>query len=84
MMVKYESHCVGCHSELGCLGSICPYINVPVYYCDVCGCDNARYEIDSEHFCETCAERYLNETFDEQYSISEKAELVEIDLKELY
>lgn len=83
MMVNYENHCVSCHRELGCLGSTCPYINVPVYYCDECGCDNASYEIEGEHFCETCAERYLNEIFDDNYTILEKAELIEVDMREL-
>ena len=35
-MIKYENECVGCPKEMGCLGSACPYRNVPHLYCDEC------------------------------------------------
>ena len=31
-MIKYENECVGCPPERGCLGSSCPYMNVPRLY----------------------------------------------------
>ena len=55
-MRKYENHCVDCPREMGCLGSSCPYVNVPVDYCDECGSDNAEYVIDGDDLCEDCAE----------------------------
>ena len=36
-MVRLEDECVGCPPELGCLGQLCPYQNVPRCYCDECG-----------------------------------------------
>ena len=34
-MIKYEDECVDC--DLSCIGTSCPYVNVPHYYCDLCG-----------------------------------------------
>ncbi|WP_295250594.1 hypothetical protein [Ruminococcus sp.] len=76
-MRKYENHCVDC--ELPCLGSSCPYVNVPVDYCDECGNDNAEYVIDGDDLCEDCAEKYLKEVFND-LTLSEKADAVDIDL----
>ena len=54
-MIKYENECVGCPPERGCLGSSCPYINVPRLYCDVCGEeDEELYEYDDEQLCADC------------------------------
>ena len=33
-MIKIENDCVGC--GLPCLGSACPYREVPYFYCDDC------------------------------------------------
>lgn len=35
-MVVYEDECIGCPKEIGCLGSSCPYRDVPYLYCDEC------------------------------------------------
>ncbi len=35
-MLRYENHCVGCASSLGC-SSTCRLRHLPVYYCDDCG-----------------------------------------------
>lgn len=55
-MIKIEDQCVGCPPERGCLGSVCPYRNVQVHYCD--GCDieilGDIYVVDGEEFCEDC------------------------------
>lgn len=59
-MLKYEDHCCSCAVPgYPCLGSSCPYVNVPVYYCDECdpGCDEPLenvYEIDGEELCYDC------------------------------
>lgn len=81
-MRKYENHCVGCPEGMGCLGSSCPYRNVPVDYCDICGSEGAEYRIDGEDYCEDCAEEYLKDTFND-LTISEKAEALEVDLDKI-
>lgn len=80
-MRKYENQCVGCPTEMGCIGEACPYINVPVDYCDQCH-NYAEYRIDGDDLCEECADKYLNEAFDD-LSISEKAEALEIELENI-
>ncbi len=54
-MIKYEDGCVGCPSEMGCMGSACPYMNMPVAVCDACECeDEDFYELDGEFLCRDC------------------------------
>ena len=55
-MVEYESQCVGCPPERGCLGDSCPNRNVKVTYCDCCGYEIEEdvYEVDGEDLCEDC------------------------------
>lgn len=53
------SECVGCPSERGCLGSICPKRNMieEHYYCDRCGREIDEYELidtDGEQLCSRC------------------------------
>lgn len=74
-MLKLENQCVDC--GLPCIGNSCRYRNVPVYYCDECGNDNACYSIDGEHYCEDCAKKYLKEVFDD-LTLSEQAEVLKI------
>lgn len=76
-MLKYENRCVGCPSEMGCTSS-CPYIKVPVYYCDFCG-QEAEYKIDEYDCCENCAEKYLEDLFN-SLDIKSRANLVEADI----
>lgn len=52
-MIVYENDCVGCPTEMGCLGESCPKMNVPYYYCDICG-DEAKYEYGSKEYCLDC------------------------------
>lgn len=82
-MRKYENECVGCPTEMGCLGSSCPYINVPRDYCDSCGKEGATYRIDGEDYCEDCAKEYLQDVFDD-LTITEKADALEVDISEIY
>ena len=54
-MIKYENECVGCPTELGCMGNACPNRNVPHLYCDKCGDDVERlYEYNGEELCVEC------------------------------
>ena len=54
-MITYEDECVGCPTELGCLGSACPYMNVPHLYCDKCGSDVEKlYKYKGVEICEEC------------------------------
>ena len=58
-MIRFENECVGCPPHMGCLGSACPYANVPYVVCDKCGedidPDSPRYNLDEEyHVCENC------------------------------
>ena len=61
-MVRIENDCVGCPPEMGCLGSSCPYRNVPHYYCDGCNWEdeefyvfNAPWGNEDEIYCFDCA-----------------------------
>ena len=55
IMIKYENDCVGCPPEIGCLGSTCPYVNVPHCYCDNCqGEFDELYNYNGEQWCEDC------------------------------
>ena len=39
-MIKYENHCCDCAVPgYPCIGNSCPYIDIPVYYCDSCNDD---------------------------------------------
>lgn len=79
-MKKIENECVGCPQEMGCIGNACPYKRVTHFYCDQCGEDGAMYVIDNEDLCEECAEKYLEEVFRNEYTISEKAKMLKIQM----
>lgn len=81
-MIRYENHCCSCAvPAYPCIGSSCPNINVPVYYCDYCKPDvYAEYKIDDEHYCERCAREYIKRVFN-YLTLSEQAELLEIPLE---
>ncbi len=82
-MIRYENHCVGCPTEMGCLGSSCPYQNVPVHHCDKTGCDEAAmYILNGKDFCEEHALEYLNVLF-ESLSIKEMADALEVNFEDL-
>ena len=54
-MITYEDECVGCQTEMGCMGSACPYMNVPHLYCDKCEEEvDDLYEWDDEQVCIDC------------------------------
>ena len=54
-MITYEDECVGCPTEMGCMGSACPYRNVPHLYCDKCEEEVEKlYKYDGDEICEEC------------------------------
>lgn len=73
-MTVYEDQCVSCPPEMGCLGNSCPNLNVEVHRCDECK-DYADCIIDDEELCFQCAEKKLNNYFNE-LEISEKAKIL--------
>lgn len=80
-MKKIENHCVDC--GLPCLGSSCSYVNVPVYYCDICEVNYADYHMDGEDYCSDCAKERLQEMFDEM-TISEKVKALHISCSDIH
>lgn len=66
-MIQMENECVGCPTEMGCLGSSCPYNNVPHYYCDDCGEEEQLYHFEEEHLCIECIKKRLQEVDYDNY-----------------
>lgn len=81
-MKKYENMCVGCPPETGCLGKICPNINVPMYYCDVCHLAAAKYTWNGDDYCEDCLKNRIDSDF-EQLSVEEKSRTLGYDIVEI-
>ena len=79
-MRRRENQCVDC--GLPSLGDSCPYRNVEVVYCDICGDEGAEYEVDNQDMCEECAKKYVQESLDD-LTLSEKAKLLDISFSEL-
>lgn len=71
-MKEIRDECVGCPSEIGCMGLGCPYKNAEYTVCDDCG-DDAYYNVDGAELCEDCTDKLINNTFDE-LSLDEKIE----------
>lgn len=66
-MVKYENHCCDCAAPgYPCLGSLCSRRRVEVHYCDNCGFELEKINIDEDTGDELCDEclAELNETED--------------------
>jgi len=74
-MIKYVNECVGCPPNLGCLGKSCRYYNVPTYYCDTCGVEDAEYHYEGEDICEECLDKKINLEW-AMKSVDEKAKLL--------
>ena len=53
-MRKTENECVGCPSEMGCIGSSCKYLNVTRYYCDYCKDETTLYHYNDDEVCLDC------------------------------
>ena len=57
MGVRIENECVGCPPNMGCMGSACPYREVPHYFCDECEDDvdpTELYKYDGGEYCKDC------------------------------
>ena len=72
-MIHQEDQCVGC--ETCTLGNGCPLKNVTVITCDRCG-DDAVCRIDDSDYCADCANEYLDQVFEESFTIQEKSDLL--------
>lgn len=57
MAKVYENECVGC--GLPCMGSACPNVNVPHFYCDRCGEEDTLYHYNGQELCLECIEKEL-------------------------
>lgn len=76
-MVKYEDDCVGCPTEMGCLGTSCPNQNVPHWYCDKCGSESDELrDYYGEEFCFHCWKEEIEDDLRAEY---EKLDLVNTD-----
>ena len=68
-MKVIENRCCGCASPAyPCLGSSCPLRNVEVYYCDKCGAELDKYDVQEEgnnHYCEDCYNEIMGVEDDE-------------------
>lgn len=54
-MIVYENECVGCPTEIGCLGDNCSNKKVPHFYCDLCNDDvEELYLVDNQEVCQAC------------------------------
>ena len=56
-MVTYESQCVGCPAEMGCIGDYCQYKHVPVLTCDECNEEVEElyeWDCDNDQRCLDC------------------------------
>lgn len=64
-----ENECVGCPTNMGCLGSACPYQNVLHIECDECGDEldeDTVIEIDGDDYCKSCAKKLFPDEFEDE------------------
>lgn len=57
MAITFEDECVGCPKGMGCLGSSCPYKNVPHWTCDECDAEvdeGELWDVNGKQICEEC------------------------------
>lgn len=80
-MIKTENECVQCPDGLPCIGSTCPCLNVSRVYCDKChdeiSGDNEVYFINDGHYCEDCANEYIEDWWN-NLLMQEKADTLNI------
>ena len=54
-MIKRVNNCVDCHTEMGCIGIICSYLENIELLCDKCiTAVDELYEVGNEELCEDC------------------------------
>ena len=64
-MKRLENECVGCTSiGLHCIGSSCPKLNVPHWYCDDCEEEKQLYHFDGQELCIDCITKQLEKVED--------------------
>lgn len=81
-MTRIENMCVGC--ETCTLGHGCELLRVKIIECDTCGCeDDVMYRIGDQDYCESCANDFLNGIFAVEYSVTQKAELLDEHVERL-
>ena len=81
MSRKIENGCVNC--GLPCLHHLCKYYRMESAYCDQCG-ETAHFEYQGVDYCMECAEKFLQEVFNDDFNFQEKAEMVGVDFKDIY
>lgn len=54
-MIRFENECVGCPSNMGCIGEGCMYRYSPVFVCDDCKEEvDELYEYEGQQLCLEC------------------------------
>lgn len=58
MSIQYINDCRDCATpEYPCIGNACPYRNMEVHFCDICGAEvDKSYLIDGSEICIDCVE----------------------------
>lgn len=65
-MIKIEYDCVGC--GLPCLGSACPYREVPYFYCDDCEYEYEElFHYEGKQLCIDCVAKRLRKVTIDDY-----------------
>lgn len=70
-MITYEDECVGCPTEMGCMGNSCPYMNVKRYCCDCCEEEYPPEDLrkyDNKWWCYDC---FIENAKNEWYNLDE-------------
>ena len=63
-MIRFESDCVGCPPEMGCLGISCPHHTSVHLICDECEeevDEGELYEYGDQQLCMECAIEHMKE-----------------------
>jgi hypothetical protein len=61
-MIRYENRCVECAEDMGCVGSVCRYVNVMTVECDECGEEREEiYSYGGQELCPDCLIAALKE-----------------------
>ena len=74
-----ESYCVDC--GLPCLGKFCPNHLRTNYYCNKCE-ECAKYQIEDNDYCESCANEYLQQIFND-LSIAQKTKILDLSFRKI-
>lgn len=59
-MKRIENDCCDCATpNYPCIGNLCPYSQVPHWYCDECGEETQLYHYEDQELCIECIENKL-------------------------